>query len=152
YTSAAATMTLATGECAWIYSDNTNYLAVKRAGGTVTSVATTSPIAGGTITGTGTITCATCVTSAAALTSNAVVIGGGLQASSAISADTTTTHALMATAGAPAFRALVAGDIPSAIPIGNVGSAGLSATSPVTIASTGVIACSTCNTTAAVAN
>lgn len=30
--------------------------------GTVTSIATTAPIAGGTITGTGTITCATCVT------------------------------------------------------------------------------------------
>ena len=57
--------------------------------------------------------CPTCVTSAAALTSNAVVIGGGLQASSTISADTTTTHALFATAGTPAFRALALGDLPS---------------------------------------
>jgi len=85
--------------------------------GTVTSVATTSPITGGTITTTGTIACATCVTSAASLTSNAVVIGGGSQASSTISADTTTTHALFATAGAPAFRALASGDLPAiAIP------------------------------------
>jgi len=81
--------------------------------GTVTSIATTSPITGGTIMTTGTIACATCVTSAAALTSNAVVIGGGLQASSTISADTTTTHALYATAGAPAFRATTAADLPS---------------------------------------
>jgi hypothetical protein len=50
-------------------------------GAGVTSIATTSPITGGTITTTGTIACATCVTSAAALTNNAVVLGGGLQAS-----------------------------------------------------------------------
>ena len=49
--------------------------------GTVTSIATTSPITGGTITTTGTIACATCTTAAAALTSNAVVLGGGSQAS-----------------------------------------------------------------------
>lgn len=86
-------------------------------GGGVTSIATTSPITGGTITTTGTIACATCTTNASPLTSNAVVIGGGGQAASAISADTATTHALFATAGAPAFRALAAGDIPtSAVP------------------------------------
>ncbi len=50
--------------------------------GSVTSVATTTPITGGTITTTGTIACATCVTSAASLTSTGVVIGGGLQATS----------------------------------------------------------------------
>lgn len=48
--------------------------------GTVTSIATTSPITGGTITTTGTIACATCTTNASALTSNAVVLGGGSQA------------------------------------------------------------------------
>lgn len=57
--------------------------------------------------------CGTCVTSASALTNNAVMIGGGLQASSTIGADSTTTHALFATAGAPAFRAIVSGDIPT---------------------------------------
>ncbi len=82
--------------------------------GSVTSIATTTPITGGTITTTGTIACATCVKSAAALTSNAVVIGGGLQASSTISAATTTTFALFATAGAPAFRAIATGDLPIA--------------------------------------
>ena len=46
------------------------------------SIATTSPITGGTITGSGTIACATCVTSAASLTSTAVVLGGGGQATS----------------------------------------------------------------------
>lgn len=49
--------------------------------GTVTSIATTSPITGGTITTTGTIACATCVTSAAALTANSLMIGSGSQAS-----------------------------------------------------------------------
>lgn len=62
---------------------------------------------------TNTLSCPTCVTSAAALTANAVLIGGGSQASQTISADTTTTHALFATAGAPAFRALASTDIPS---------------------------------------
>lgn len=81
----------------------------------VTSIATSSPITGGTITTTGTIGCATCVTSASALTANAVVIGGGGQAESTISADTTTTHALFATAGAPAFRAIASADLPAAL-------------------------------------
>lgn len=49
--------------------------------GTITSIATTSPITGGTITTTGTIACATCVTAASALTSNQVIVGGGSQAS-----------------------------------------------------------------------
>jgi hypothetical protein len=49
--------------------------------GGVTSIATTGPITGGTITTTGTIACATCVTSAAALTSTALMTGGGSQAS-----------------------------------------------------------------------
>ena len=50
--------------------------------GTVSSIATTSPLGGGTITTTGTLTCTTCVTSAASLTSTAIMLGGGLQASS----------------------------------------------------------------------
>lgn len=48
---------------------------------TVSSIATTGPIGGGTITTTGTITCTTCVTSSAALTSNSLMIGAGSQAS-----------------------------------------------------------------------
>ena len=55
----------------------------------VTSVATTSPITGGTITSTGTIACATCVTSAASLTSTAIMTGGGSQASQTPSATAT---------------------------------------------------------------
>jgi hypothetical protein len=47
--------------------------------GTVTSIATTSPITGGTITSTGTIACATCATAAASLTSTALVTGSGGQ-------------------------------------------------------------------------
>ena len=62
---------------------------------------------------TNTLSCPTCVTSAASLTQYGVVIGGGLQASSTISADTTTTHALFATATAPAFRAIAITDLPT---------------------------------------
>jgi len=57
--------------------------------GTVTSIATTSPITGGTITATGTIACATCVTSSAALTSTAIVTGAGSQGSQTPSATAT---------------------------------------------------------------
>lgn len=45
--------------------------------GTVTNIATTSPITGGPITTTGTIACATCVTSAASITSNVIPKGSG---------------------------------------------------------------------------
>jgi hypothetical protein len=51
-------------------------------GGGVTSVATTGPLGGGTITTTGTLTCTTCVTSAAGLATGGVVLGtAGTQAS-----------------------------------------------------------------------
>jgi len=53
-------------------------------------------------------------------------------------------------AATPTFRALLAADIPTGIPIANVGSAGLSGTSPITIASTGAIGCSSCLTSAPV--
>jgi hypothetical protein len=52
--------------------------------GTVTSIATTSPITGGTITTTGTIACATCTT-ASSLTNLGIVYGGGAVALSATS-------------------------------------------------------------------
>jgi hypothetical protein len=66
--------------------------------GTVTSVATTGPITGGTFTTSGTIACATCVTSGASLTSNAIMTGAGSQASQTV-ADFTiggTAHTLLA--------------------------------------------------------
>lgn len=62
------------------YCTATNTFTAMGGVGTVTSVATTSPITGGTITGSGTIACATCVTAAAALTANLPVIGSGSQA------------------------------------------------------------------------
>ena len=88
--------------------------------GTVTSIATTAPISGGTITTTGTLSCPTCVTSAAALTANALVIGGGLQASSALGSLGTTTTVLHGNvSGAPTFGAVVlttdvSGNLPNA--------------------------------------
>jgi hypothetical protein len=69
--------------------------------GTVTSIATTSPITGGTITTTGTIACATCVTSAASLTSTAFMTGAGSQASQTPSATAT-----LSSGGAPSFPGL----------------------------------------------
>ncbi len=49
--------------CADLSDAGTGCTGSTSSGGTVTSVATTTPITGGTITGTGTIACATCVTS-----------------------------------------------------------------------------------------
>ncbi len=48
--------------------------------GTVTSIATTSPISGGTITGTGTISCPTCATAAGSLDVGRLLVGGGSKA------------------------------------------------------------------------
>ncbi len=81
----------ATSQMKCLNSDGTNCLS-SAGTGTVTSIATTSPITGGTITSTGTIACATCVTSAASLTSGAIVLGAGLQATST-SANFTTSGA-----------------------------------------------------------
>lgn len=50
---------------------------------------------------------------------------------------------------APSFCALVVAQIPTAIPIANIGSAGLSGTSPIAISAAGAISCSTCNTSSA---
>lgn len=57
----------------------------------------------------------TLVTSAAALTNNAVIIGQGGQASATITADTSTTHMLFSTAGAPAFRQFLSSDIAAGV-------------------------------------
>jgi len=60
--------------------------------------------------------------------------------------DTTTTHVMHATAvaGVGSFSALVAADIPTLIPIANIGTAGLSGTSPISISGAGAIACTNC--------
>jgi hypothetical protein len=85
-------------------------------GGTVTSIATTTPIAGGTITGAGTVSCPTCIYSNANVAQYAVLIGGGTgnsQAVTAIPAATTATYALFATSTSPAFRAIAVTDFPT---------------------------------------
>ncbi len=75
--------------------------------GTVTSVATTSPITGGTFTTSGTIACATCVTSAASLTSGQLVAGAGSQASAVtnLTGDVTTSGGVATTIAANAVTA-----------------------------------------------
>lgn len=82
--------------------------------GTVTSVATTSPITGGTFTTSGTIACATCVTSAASLTSNKVVLGGGSQASAVDSnlGSDGSGHYTLATSGAASTSSLLFTGLP----------------------------------------
>jgi hypothetical protein len=66
----------------------------------VTSIATTAPIAGGTITGTGTITCTTCVTSASSLANHGPVLGQSGQATATAAAGTA--HQFFASGGASA--------------------------------------------------
>jgi hypothetical protein len=61
-----------------------------------------------------------------------------------VSANTVYAGPTSGSAAALASRALVTADLPTGIPIGNVGSAGLSGTSPVGISSAGAISCSTC--------
>jgi len=106
----------------------------------VTSVATTSPVTGGTITTTGTIACPTCVTSAAALTLYQLVIGQGSQAVATLGSLGTTTQVLHGNAsGAPSFGSVVNADIAAgtidltakvtgSLPIANGGTAGTTVT------------------------
>lgn len=103
YTAAAASLALTTAQCAWVYSDNTNYFAIVRSGGnagTVTSVGltvnSTSPsgiftVTGSPVTTSGTLnfnlagtsggipyfSSGTVLSSSAALAAAAVVLGGG---------------------------------------------------------------------------
>jgi hypothetical protein len=51
------------------------------------------------------------------LAANRVVLGGGTTAPTVTAANSNTTHALFATAGAPAFRALADADIPNTITV-----------------------------------
>ena len=73
-----------TGQIALLVWDGTNMELINpliSGTGTVTSIGTTGPITGGTITGSGTIACPTCVTSAASLGSGNLMTGAGSQAS-----------------------------------------------------------------------
>lgn len=103
---------------------------VANGGGTVTSIATTAPIGGGTITTTGTITCTTCV----------VASSPGIGIAHFAGSTQTVTSSAVNLAGA---------DVTGQLPIGAVGSSGLSGTAPVTISAAGAIACATCVTSAA---
>jgi len=87
------------------------------AGGTVFPVTVSGTVTSG---GIPCFTSTTTESSSALETANAVMIGGGAGVCpSTIAADTTTTHALFATAGAPAFRAIAASDLPN-VPINQV--------------------------------
>lgn len=88
--------------------------------GSVSSIATSAPISGGTITTSGTISCPTC-----ALTTN----GGLLTGTSPVGIS-------------------VAGAISCVTCVTSSGGGALTATSPVSVSSAGLIACATCATTA----
>lgn len=96
--------------------------------GTVTSIATTSPITGGTITSTGTIACTTCVTSAASLTSNALMIGGGSQASATTTTGTGVLTALGINVGSAGAFVTNGGALGSPSSVGTMPSFTLSGT------------------------
>ena len=158
YSSAQTSMALAQGTCAWIYSDNTNYFAIKfvdtstsglsgmtagqvAVAGTATTITSSKALAGagaGITTGPTTSTTtdlASYTGTAGQLQDSGIASGNVSTAASAAgaanqvvlsnaadkslkyaAADSTTTHALFATAGAPAFRALATTDLP-AIPL-----------------------------------
>lgn len=79
-----------------------------------------------------------------ALSSNITL---GLASADFANQGTTTTVLHGNGAGNPSFAAVsLANDITGQLAIGNVGSAGLSGTSPIVIASTGAISCATCTT------
>jgi hypothetical protein len=123
-TPVAGTSYLCIKSNAWNISNNGGAYAPIGTGsgsGTVTSIATTSPITGGTITTTGTIACATCVTSAASLTSGQLIAGAGSQASAVtnLTGDVTTSGGV-ATSLATKYKThiceIVVGDPGSASP------------------------------------
>jgi hypothetical protein len=123
-------------------------------GGSVTNIATASPITGGPITTTGTIGCPTCNTSASTLTANQIVMGGGTRALTTLGSLGTTTTVLHGNAsGLPAFASVsLSTDVAGQLPIAAVGSAGLSGTSPITISAAGAIGCTACLTSTTGAN
>lgn len=108
--------------------------------GTVTNVATTTPISGGPITTTGTISCPTCDNSAAALTNNQLVLGAGSHATQILAAGT----------AGQFLQSNGAGSAPTWV-AGTGGVTSVATTGPIsggTITTTGTISCPTCDNSA----
>lgn len=127
------------------------------ASGSVTSIATTSPITGGPITNTGTLgfsatptTCANQFITALSATATGTCNSATLASAQFANQGTTSTVLHGNAAGNPSFGAVaLATDVSGQLPISNVGSVGLSGTSPIAISGAGAISCSTCTQTIA---
>lgn len=89
--------------------------------GTVTSVATTSPITGGTFTTAGTVACPTCVTAAASVTSGQLVLGGGGQSVAALGSAGTTVQVLHGSTSPTWGPVVLTTDISGLLPYANGG-------------------------------
>lgn len=76
YTSAAATLPLTTGQCAWVYSDNTNYFAIVRSGGS-SAPAYPVTVTGGTSGGIPYFSSTTVESASPILNTNILIKGGG---------------------------------------------------------------------------
>jgi fibronectin-binding autotransporter adhesin len=122
-----ATLTVPQGQNCMLFSiDNTNYVS-RCAPGILTAGAniTMTPSANGNTIAAG----PNVVTASGTLTNNAILVGQGSKAIGAITVDTTTTHALFATAGAPAFRAIASADLPQ-INLASTAAGGVTGTLP----------------------
>lgn len=98
-----------------------------------------------TVTGLTPTTCTNQFVTAISATGNGTCTTDVLASAQHANQGTTTTVLHGNAAGNPSFGAVsLATDVTGQLPIAAVGSAGLSATSPITIAATGVIACATC--------
>lgn len=109
-----------------IATQNANNVSIS--GGSITGITDLAVADGGTGLSSGTsggilgYTAAGTLASSTALTANALVIGGGAGATpTTITADTTTTHALFATSGSPAFRNLNMSDLNGTLGVANGG-------------------------------
>ncbi len=119
-----AKVTTSGGAITAIDDVRTGFLAPGTGAGSVTSIATTSPITGGTITSTGTLGCATCVTAASSLTSTDIMTGAGSQASQTPSNNATVDSSGNMTAAQLLVTGIIDGESPITLTTGSTATLG----------------------------